>query len=642
MTDTFADCERRDDGLFEQDVNAWSSVAYLVAGAVIVRQVRRAGLPRALDVLAVLVALEGAGSFLYHGAASDLAQALHDVPLVAMLAFIAGWHGGRLVGQPERYAVVTAVGGIALGAAGSFVSGATNAAVALFVGAIVITELVARRRRLAPVWTASIVMFSVLAVGVWLLGTPASLACDPDSVVQPHGLWHVMTAIVPVLWVDRAYAATRPDSPPLIMRRATDRVIGTIAWLLTHAFHRSVDVRWRDRMPPRRTPVLIVANHGNGFVDPIVVAGALGRLPRFLAKASLWKIAVARPFLGLAGVLPVYRSADGDRTSDNRSIFEACHRGLANGSTVAIFPEGTTGDRAGLDRVRSGAARIALGALHVAPDLHIVPIGLAFESRIETRSRAVVMFGEPIEVARFATDTEPGRADIHALTAEITAALEAVSPTFTSVDEREILRAAARTERDDAARHGTARFGDIEVVARSLAAAEPARREAVIERYRSYATRLNLVGLDDDALDRRSTPWWRLALSILAIVFGGALLVTVTLIHLPAVAVVVGGTALVHSTATKGTVRVLLGLVTGLLTWTIAGIVIADGVGAVVAAAAVAAGGAAALVVWPPLVREVHAIAGRWTARDRGSLMTAVLADRGAVIEAVRDANMSS
>ena len=66
---------------------------------------------------------------------------------------------------------------------------------------------------------------------------------------------------------------------------------------------------------------------------------------------------------------------------------------------VAIFPEGTTGDRGGLDRVRSGAARIALGALPIAPDLVIVPIGLAFESKVETRSRTVVMFGEPIIVA---------------------------------------------------------------------------------------------------------------------------------------------------------------------------------------------------------------------------------------------------
>ncbi len=50
---------------------------------------------------------------------------------------------------------------------------------------------------------------------------------------------------------------------------------------------------------------------------------------------------------------------------------------------MAIFPEGTTGDRAGLDRVKSGAARIALGALPTAPDVVIVPIGMAYESKVE-------------------------------------------------------------------------------------------------------------------------------------------------------------------------------------------------------------------------------------------------------------------
>ena len=44
-----------------------------------------------------------------------------------------------------------------------------------------------------------------------------------------------------------------------------------------------------------------------------LVAAALGRLPRFIAKAALWRVTVARPFLALAGVLPVYRTGDGDR-----------------------------------------------------------------------------------------------------------------------------------------------------------------------------------------------------------------------------------------------------------------------------------------------------------------------------------------
>ena len=85
-------------------------------------------------------------------------------------------------------------------------------------------------------------------------------------------------------------------------------------------------------------PCSIVANHGNGFVDPVVVAAVLGRLPRFLAKAALWNVVVARPFLGLAGVLPVYRSGDGDTVSNNASVFAACHRELARGSDRGDLP----------------------------------------------------------------------------------------------------------------------------------------------------------------------------------------------------------------------------------------------------------------------------------------------------------------
>ena len=252
--------------------------------------------------------------------------------------------------------------------------------------------------------------------------------------------------------------------------------------------------------------MLIVANHSNGFVDPVVVAGVLGRLPRFLAKHALWKVIAARPFLALAGVLPVYRTADGDRASDNASVFSACHRELAQGAMVAIFPEGTTGDRAGLDRVKSGAARIALGALATAPDLVIAPIGLAFENKVETRSRTVVMFGEPIVVADYVgsgpgADGEPDRADAATLTAQITRSLEAISPTFATVEEREILprrgpRGAQRVHgpgrtvvRSDRGRRPTDRQGGPRLA-----------RERVMDAYRDFATRLQLIRLTERQL----------------------------------------------------------------------------------------------------------------------------------------------
>ena len=635
-----SDCEQRDGWFLEQDVNAWSSLAYVAAGAIVLWEVARRRLPSAAAGLASLLVAEGVGSLLYHGAAGDVSQFLHDVPLIGALSFVAGWHAGRLVGASDRGSLVGMTAGLAVSSVLFVVArDATNIMAAVAVAVIVVTSLLARRRGLRAVWTPPLLVLGAIAGATWVLGRPDSVVCEPGSVFQPHALWHVLTAVLALAWVDRAYAAIDPDRAPRLVRRFTDRTIGLIAVGLVLAFHRSVEVAWRGRMPTDR-PVLVVANHANGFVDPVIVASVLRRLPRFLAKAALWKVAIARPFLALAGVLPVYRSGDGDRSTDNASVFAACHEEFAQGATVAIFPEGTTGDRAGLDRVKSGAARIALGALPTSPDLVIVPIGMAYESKVETRSRVAVMFGEPIEVADFAgagldAAGEPTRDDAHALTERITESLQAVSPDFADVEEREILRAAARVERTERADGHPPSFAETEVVARRLARCGDAVRASVIGAYRVFATRLELIGITAEQLRPTQAGRGRLLASAIGLVIAWSLVLTATLIHLPAVIVIVAGTGLVRSTATKGTVRILLGLVMLLLTWVVSGMVLADGWAAVVAGVVVAAAGVFALLVWSPLVRQVIALFGRLRVRDRAGLLPPVVEARSHLVEIV-------
>ncbi len=205
-----ADCEVRDDWFFAQDVNAWSSLAYFAVGLFIVLAVARRGVPAAFVALGVATALEGVGSLLYHGSGGRAAQVLHDGALIAVLGFAAGWHVGRMTGAAARTALVGVGTGLAVGVvAGATSSLLTNVAVVVGVVVVVAAEVLARHRRLAPVWTAPLLVLAAVAVLAWLLGTPESPMCSAGSWAQSHALWHVLSAVLVAAWMGRAVEAHR-------------------------------------------------------------------------------------------------------------------------------------------------------------------------------------------------------------------------------------------------------------------------------------------------------------------------------------------------------------------------------------------------------------------------------------------------
>jgi hypothetical protein len=205
-----ADCEVRDDWFFAQDVNAWSALAYVALGLFIVLAVARRRVPPAFVALGVATALEGVGSLLYHGSGGRAAHVLHDGALVAVLGFVAGWHVGRLAGTAARTAFVGVGTGLAVGVvAGATSSVLTNGAVVVGVVVVVVAEVLARHRRLVPVWTAPLLLLAAAAVVAWVLGTPDSPACSSESWAQPHALWHVLSAVLVAGWMGRAVEAHR-------------------------------------------------------------------------------------------------------------------------------------------------------------------------------------------------------------------------------------------------------------------------------------------------------------------------------------------------------------------------------------------------------------------------------------------------
>jgi glycerol-3-phosphate O-acyltransferase / dihydroxyacetone phosphate acyltransferase len=177
-----------------------------------------------------------------------------------------------------------------------------------------------------------------------------------------------------------------------------------------------------------RGPVLLVANHPNSLLDPAFVVGYARRPVRFLAKAPLFRDAAVGWLVRGAGAVPVYRAMDDPSlTSRNEETFRAVHAALAEGAAVGIFPEGVSHSEPSLVPLRTGAARIALGAaeLHGAA-FPIVPIGITLRQKERFRSAALVLAGEPVEWSDLATAGR-GADAVRELTRRIEAGLREVT-----------------------------------------------------------------------------------------------------------------------------------------------------------------------------------------------------------------------
>jgi len=108
--------------------------------------------------------------------------------------------------------------------------------------------------------------------------------------------------------------------------------------------------------------ILLVMNHVSHIDPPVdaVFVHRNGRVPRFLAKDSLFRMPVFKYMIKGAGSIPVYRST----ANAGDSLVEAT-KALGAGRLVVIYPEGTiTRDPEGWPmRSRTGVGRLAMDCL---------------------------------------------------------------------------------------------------------------------------------------------------------------------------------------------------------------------------------------------------------------------------------------
>ena len=243
-------------------------------------------------------------------------------------------------------------------------------------------------------------------------------------------------------------------------RSAPDRRKPSIFWFFSALVTPPLELMFKfeiDGKLPLTGPIIITPNHYSDL-DPITTGYAvwkLGRAPRFMAKASLFKVPVVGKLLTASGQIPVER----ERSAAKTATMDAARTLVRTGNAVIIYPEGTlTREPDGWPmRGKSGAVRIALEA-----GIPIIPVATTgadavmprfartkrFRMRFRTPVRVKV--GEPIDLSAYAGKASSRKA--------VTEATELVMREITALLE-DLRGEKAPTELYDPAKHGQSEFG---------------------------------------------------------------------------------------------------------------------------------------------------------------------------------------
>jgi glycerol-3-phosphate O-acyltransferase/dihydroxyacetone phosphate acyltransferase len=291
------------------------------------------------------------------------------------------------------------------------------------------------------------------------------------------------------------------------------RILTWFLRVVTRVFFRQIEIVGLENIPSTGG-VLFAGNHPNSLIDPILIITSCGRKVHFAAKDALFKGRLMRALLRGLGAVPIQRRDDHDgapreapapapstRALDNESAFAAMFAVLESGGAIGIFPEGLSHDASQLARLKTGAARLALGGAHraMAP-ISIVPCGLTFIHPKRFRSRVLVQYGPPIVVS---PEPGPPTADaVRGLTTELDGALRRLTvnaPDWDTVRALDTVRRLYQPleisigDRVELARRFNTHYGAV--------AAAP-RVVELMRRVRAYQVRLDDLGITDRELAR--------------------------------------------------------------------------------------------------------------------------------------------
>ncbi|KAL3423651.1 acyltransferase [Phlyctema vagabunda] len=321
--------------------------------------------------------------------------------------------------------------------------------------------------------------------------------------VHPRGSWKVPRH-GPLIFVAAPHANQFVD-PLILMRTLRNECHRRAAFLIAEKSMRRFLIGWFARkvgavpvgraldmvkpatgtiyLPDPINDPLLVRGIGTKFDGKEVQIGGLLVLPSVNGTAASTEIAevlsaeeirLKKPFKGQAAMMQLTGREDVDESGkfgdqsilgtsagfqgskfktapkvDQTQVYDAVFDRLSAGGAVGIFPEGGSHDRTELLPLKAGVAIMALGALAANPesDLKIIPCGMNYFHAHKFRSRAVVEFGNPIEVPKELVELYKSgerREAVSQLLNTVYQALVAVTVTSPDYDTLMLIQAARR------------------------------------------------------------------------------------------------------------------------------------------------------------------------------------------------------
>ncbi|MEQ1746593.1 MAG: 1-acyl-sn-glycerol-3-phosphate acyltransferase [Saprospiraceae bacterium] len=188
-----------------------------------------------------------------------------------------------------------------------------------------------------------------------------------------------------------------------------------LVWVSVRVFYRRRLVLGRQNLR-FDGPAIVVVNHPSTLMDVLNPAIEIRQEMFYLANYGLFRHPVSKWLLTRLYCIPVKRKEDvaEGETRNNDDAFEASYRHMEKNGVLFIAAEGVSWMNRFVRPLKTGAARIALGAearnewnLHVK----IVPIGLSYSAPHLFRSDVVVHVGEPVPVLDWRSDWQKNAAD---------------------------------------------------------------------------------------------------------------------------------------------------------------------------------------------------------------------------------------